>query len=647
MSQSSQSAQTRIVSGARLRIYVLGYGVLAVLAILLFILNIPYVYSRGLVALSSERQALVAAGLPSELPAVYDLVLRFIFFWGFAGVSLLLFWKRARDPMALLVSVMLISTGYLYATNVPRDSALWIAAVLLNAVAETTQVLFLFSFPTGRFIPPWIRFIALPLFLFRFIVWMNIFVTRGSQGAVEVGMTALLDVIGLGVLIYRYRRFASPTQRQQVKSLLVGIVLTVLLVVPSIYLLSVTSAVTPSANLGLYLLVRTTRDLALLSVPLMIALAILRYRLWDIDLTINRSLVGAAVTITLIAIFGVIFLGMQWLFTRLLGDSQSGLAFGIAGLAAGLSFGPVRHRVRKFVDRRLYGFRFDLNDLHRAQKPEVKRPAALTGTIIDGYEILDLIGRGGMGEVYKAYKDGQLAAVKLLRPDVLENQPNVVARFEREAQLLKDLEHPSVVKLVSMNTSAAVPYLILDYVEGDTLSQYLKERGALPLDEFRRLAAHIAEAIHYIHQHGIVHRDIKPSNIMLKADPAQVLAPVLMDFGIARGDSFDITLTGSNAVGTIDYMAPEQIESAHDVEHFADIYALGVVFYEMLVGQRPFTGNAAHVLFAHIQQPPPNPRAARPDIPIHISNAIVRALHKKPSERFESAALLRDAILAN
>src|SRR5262249_8885292 len=159
------------------------------------------------------------------------------------------------------------------------------------------------------------------------------------------------------------RVLATPTQRQQVKALLIGIVITVLLVVPSIYLLSVTKTLTASQHLGLYLLVRTARNLALISVPLMMGLAILRYRLWDIDLTINRSLVGIAVTAVLGAIFAVIFLGLQWIFARILSDAQSGLAFAAAGLTVGLSFQPVRQRVRKLVDRRIYGLRFDLNDL--------------------------------------------------------------------------------------------------------------------------------------------------------------------------------------------------------------------------------------------------------------------------------------------
>src|SRR5215813_12890197 len=227
MSNTSQSA-TRISIGNRFLVLYLFYGVVAILCGLIFITNLPYAYNRGLASLSAERASLVAVGLSPEAITIFDLVLQVIFFGVFSGISLLLFWKRARDPIAYLVSIMLMCTGYLYAADVPHNYNLWIAAVSLNALAETTQVLFFFSFPNGRYIPSWSRYIAIPLFLFRFVIWANIFLTNGSQGAVEVGVTALLGVIGIGTQIYRYRVLATPTQRQQVKALLIGIVITVL-----------------------------------------------------------------------------------------------------------------------------------------------------------------------------------------------------------------------------------------------------------------------------------------------------------------------------------------------------------------------------------------------------------------------------------
>ncbi len=646
---------TTLTSGRPLFLLRLIYGVLVILVLVIFVGNLPYAYGRGLATLGGEQQAIIALGLPPELPAIFDLLLRTVFLSGFMLMSLLLFWQRAADPMAALVSFLLLSTGYLYSVSAPRDHALWLAGVGLNALAETTQVLFVFSFPNGRFVPAWTRRLAIPMFLFRFLIWLNIFVLRTGQGGVEVGIVAAFIVAGIGTQNYRYRRLASPAQRQQLKWLLGSVVVAVTLVVPSIYLMSITDTVSPERNVFLYLAVKTVRDLALLSFPLMIGAAILRYRLWEIDLTINRSLVGVAVTVILGGLFIIGFLALQWVFGRILGRDQRELEVAIAGAMVGIAFNPVRVRVRRFVDRRLYKFRFDLDQLDRAHgirpKPEVKTPSTLTGKIVGGYEILDLIGRGGMGEVYKGYKEGEIVAVKVLRDDLNQIQPDLFARFQREATVLQNFQHPNIVKVLSADTSAEVPFLVLEYLEGETLGDHLKTKGALPFSEFLPLALTLTEALEYIHARGVVHRDLKPSNIMLRPTTTAVPAapiPVLMDFGVARGDTLGVTLTGSNAVGTIEYMAPEQIESAHDVDHYADIYALGITFYEMLVGNPPFQGRPAHVLFAHLQQPPPDPRKTRPEIPDPFVYLLRRALAKKPEDRFPSAAelgeYLQDAV---
>lgn len=653
MTLSTGTATVKLLDQRQLWFFRYAYGVLVLLVVIIFVGHIPYMYQRALPVLDRDLQALASLQISPAVPALFDLLLRTVFVSGFTVISLLLFWKRAADPMAYLVSVMLLTTGYLYGTSAPRDQSLWLAGVIMTAIAETTQVLFFFTFPNGRYLPSWIRWLPAPLFIFRFLVWLNIYVTRTGQGAVEVGIVVLLILIGVGTQIHRYRKQSTATQRQQVKWLMISLGLTVLLVVPSIYLLSITGVISPSKNIFVYLLVRSIRDLALLSVPIMIGLAILRYRLWDIDLTLNRSLVGGAVTLILGTIFFVGFLGLQWLFSQTLSSSLSGLALGISGVGVGIAFNPVRKRVRHFVDRRLYHFRFDLNQLNRVvqrrEKPEVKTPAALTGKLIAGYELLDLIGRGGMGEVYKGYKEGQIVAIKLLRDDVRETQPEIAERFHREAKVLAELRHPGIINMVEMDTRAHPPYLILEYIEGQNLSEYLKDHGAVAIDEFKRLAVEITKAIHYVHQQHIVHRDIKASNIMLKPNPEQgdKFDPVLMDFGIARGETTEITLTGSNAVGTIDYMAPEQIESAHDVDHHADTYALGVVFYEMLTGQRPFQGRPAQILFAHLQQPPPNPRELRPEIPDALARVVLRALRKKPEDRFPSLESMQEAILTS
>jgi serine/threonine-protein kinase len=143
----------------------------------------------------------------------------------------------------------------------------------------------------------------------------------------------------------------------------------------------------------------------------------------------------------------------------------------------------------------------------------------------------------------------------------------------------------------------------------------------------------IGAALDAAHQQGFVHRDLKPGNIMIRPNGQAVL----MDFGVTKMTDASSSLTGTGALGTIDYMAPEQIMSAKEVDHRADIYALGVMLYEMMTGERPFKGGPAQVMFAHIQQPPPDPRDINAEIPRHIARAIMQAMSKNPEERFQSA----------
>jgi serine/threonine-protein kinase len=176
----------------------------------------------------------------------------------------------------------------------------------------------------------------------------------------------------------------------------------------------------------------------------------------------------------------------------------------------------------------------------------------------------------------------------------------------------------------------------MEYVDGENLESVIKRRGRIPLNEIRPLVDEFAAALDYAHQAGFVHRDIKPSNIMLRRDETG-FKPVLMDFGLAKMKDMRTNITGSGAIGTIDYMAPEQIEMSQAVDYRADIYALGVVLYEMLTGEKPFSGNPAQVLFAHLQQPPPDPRKIVDDLPESVVYTVGRALSKDPLNRFKSA----------
>jgi eukaryotic-like serine/threonine-protein kinase len=183
----------------------------------------------------------------------------------------------------------------------------------------------------------------------------------------------------------------------------------------------------------------------------------------------------------------------------------------------------------------------------------------------------------------------------------------------------------------------------MEYIAGEELANYIKHNAPLPFQHVRSIVNDVAGALDHAHQQGFVHRDIKPSNVMLQSTtdirgndfPYRA---VLMDFGIARIIGGESGLTSTNVLGTLEYIAPEQIRAAGEVTHRADIYALGIMTYQMLTGKLPFEGgNAGVLIFSHLQKPAPNPRSVMPNIPDYMALAVMRALEKEPEARFNSA----------
>jgi serine/threonine-protein kinase len=250
-----------------------------------------------------------------------------------------------------------------------------------------------------------------------------------------------------------------------------------------------------------------------------------------------------------------------------------------------------------------------------------------------------------MGEVYKGVGNGRTVAIKIL-PGDLAQQAAFRTRFEREAEVLANFNQPNIVKIFDAGVCDGLLYMAMEYVDGQELGDIIRQNGRLSLAAIRPFAADFSAALDHAHAYGLVHRDIKPSNIMvrIKSD-GKTQEAILMDFGVAKIQDARTSITGTGAIGTIDYMAPEQIADAREVDHRADIYALGVVLYEMLTGERPFEGGPAQVLFAHLYQPAPDPRQIVPDLPEMAASAIMRAMAKKPEERFQTVRALAEAII--
>lgn len=261
------------------------------------------------------------------------------------------------------------------------------------------------------------------------------------------------------------------------------------------------------------------------------------------------------------------------------------------------------------------------------------------------YQIAERLGQGGMGSVYASFHP-QLArrvAVKVL-PDAISGDARVRQRFMREAQTVAILSHPHIINIFDVDEDQGQPYIVMELLEGGSLAARL-QKGAIPLNEALDLILPLLDALEYAHRQGVIHRDLKPANVLLRPDGS----PVLADFGLARAmqpgpDDDRLTATGT-VIGTLAYMAPEQFRGV-PTDARTDIYAFGVMFFEMLTGKLPFDGDTAQLLRGHLQDPPPAPRSLNPNIPPPIENLILRMLAKEPDARPQTAAQVAEAIRA-
>ena len=262
---------------------------------------------------------------------------------------------------------------------------------------------------------------------------------------------------------------------------------------------------------------------------------------------------------------------------------------------------------------------------------------------LDRYSILEEIGRGGMGTVYKGVQMAlnREVAIKVLRSEATSDS-QAVARFMQEAMLVASLNHARIVTIYDIMEVAGRHFMIMEYVTGKTLEATRQKYGIIPIDESLRLCAQVCEGLEVAHQRNIIHRDIKPDNIMVL--PGGDIK--IMDFGIARlsrGDGLVKTQTG-HSMGTPRYMAPEQI-MARAVDHRTDLYALGVVLYHLCCGRPPFENkNAIQVARMHLTDAPPPPEQHNPRIGPELSAVLLKALSKEPEDRFQSAADFRSVV---
>ena len=264
-----------------------------------------------------------------------------------------------------------------------------------------------------------------------------------------------------------------------------------------------------------------------------------------------------------------------------------------------------------------------------------------TGSIVGGYQILEVVGQGGMATVYRAHQLSmdRDVALKVL-PHHLLRQANSLERFKREANIIARLEHRAIVPVHDYGEHNGLPYIVIRYMDGGSVAELLLH-GPLSPQRALHIVEQIAPALDYAHQKGVLHRDLKPSNILLDANGDAYIA----DFGIARilGENAP-SLTTSGVVGTPSYMSPEQAQG-HELDGRSDVYALGVVLFEMLTGQRPFEGETPYsVAVKHVTEQPPSACKLNPALPPSVERVLYKALEKDPDRRFQTATELAQAL---
>lgn len=263
-------------------------------------------------------------------------------------------------------------------------------------------------------------------------------------------------------------------------------------------------------------------------------------------------------------------------------------------------------------------------------------------SILGSYEIIKDVGHGGMGKVFAArhIHTQEIVAIKVVPHDISEDI-DTLERFAREGRILRQLDHPNIVKLVDIIGEGHRSALVMEFVGGGSLQKYIKEMGPLDIDDFLRIAIPITDALAHAHSLGILHRDVKPANVLMSKDDN----PRLTDFGLSRTESSEDSMTGSGMiVGSHDYLSPEAIGEA-PVSPSMDIWALGITFYEMLTASRPFTGRTQlETLMLIMSEDLPPITERRDNLPPELIVLINEMLEKDPDERIQSMDAVRERL---
>ncbi|MGB7341564.1 MAG: serine/threonine-protein kinase [Phototrophicaceae bacterium] len=632
MKQHTQSLTERIVDQQEKWVLPI-WGIFATLILFFIAQGFPLAYQDRL----SDSQTLFSEvlsgwGLPIAFYPTYIITIELMLVGLALGVGLYLVLVSRENRIAAIAGFFLMAWVSTWILPFLKASEIYpLPIAMIDVVGNTLYATLLFTFPTGRLQAKWVRWLLPGGYLLLFILTPinSLADTTPNQGAITQIMLFVLTAGGIILQIVRYRYHATREERQQSKWVFLGFIVSY--TVPITFLIIDYFATPIIVNYPairlIYRLISSTFFIMIpfAMLPITLLIAITKSRLWDIDLLLNKAAVASGVTLILLIVFSVGIALVQAI------SGNALFAIGIMLLIIVILYNPLQQAVQNLLDRRIFGLRFDLNQLRRAQIPrEITNAGQFSGIIVDDIEFLNVVDRGGMGEIYQGVFNQKLVAIKTMIAAVSKNKLNRV-QFDREIQAIGALSHPNIVGLHTTGKVNDMPYMVLDYIEGQSLKTLMKA-GQLPIERVINIFHETALALSYLHAQGMVHRDIKPGNIML-SETGEVR---LIDFGLVKFVNDTSDPSGEAAIGTIDYMSPEQIRAMDTVDHRADIYAMGIVLYEMLVGKPPFEGDAGQKLFAHLTQPAPDVSKMMLGIPENISEAIQRALLKDPDDRYAS-----------
>lgn len=640
MPTSPITQETSLTNRPALRWMILGvWGA----AVMYTVMVLGAVLSPQYARFQNSNLTQIVLGFSSLFQLVFDYGIDILLIFGFSVIGGMLIVRRSDDWFAIFTSWFLIVFG-VRITNLANMIALTpgyeTSGGLILAMGDIGIVLFSMLFPDGKFVPRWMKFI-IPFFI---LIMLGVYIFPNSPffwGTMErssyLFATTIWYLIGLGSSVYRYFHHATLAQKQQIRWAFIGTMGPFTWFLIFQLLLGPLFDVPGSTIIGasFQVISRLAGIILFLMLPLFIAVSIARTKLFDIDLLINRSLVYGILTIGLGLAFAMTLGLVSVIFRNINQGDRFFLIATVLSVSAGALFQPARKRLQRFVDRFFYHIQIDYQKTPAEMRAEAD--TIVTGTTLSSYQNLKLIGRGGMAEIYSATNSKRRAvAIKVLRA-ALAGDEEFRRRFMREAEIVSGLEHPNIVRVMDFGEENSAYYIVMELLSGPDINHLLKQEKRLSLPDTIDMLRGIADALDYAHAHGLVHRDIKPSNVMLDTSTLPARS-VLTDFGIAKITDANTRITTSGILGTFDYMAPEQIQASNNVNGQADIYALGVMTYQMLTGHMPFERpNTGAVLLAHLNAPPPDARELVHDLPRHTARAIQQAMAKVTEHRFATA----------